>query len=312
MNFKLNFEIPPANFSIKHGEGMIFLGSCFSNEMAEKAKYHGLKVKSNYFGTVFHPSLLSQFIDQSINRVEVERIFNRNDVFLSWDANSTVFDYSESLLTEKLKDLRTDFVNELKTSKVLFITFGTAWAYRKMDDRSLVANCHKVSSDQFVKELISIDSIYEEWSSVIEKIRFVNPDLKIVFTVSPVRHIREGLIENNQSKAILIEAVRRLTTYLNCSYFPSYEIVIDELRDYRFFKLDRVHPSDEAIEYVWKRFEFTFCDDETIILNKKVSNFRRMIAHRSIHEGSKENEEQKIHSKNQLNDFLEINSNILF
>ncbi len=312
MNFKLNFEIPSSTFTFKHGEGLIFLGSCFSNEMAEKAKFHGLNVKANHFGTVFHPSLLSRFISESIEGVEKERIFNRKDIFLSWDANSTVFDYSASALSSKLKSLRNDFFAELRIAKVLYVTFGTAWAYRNLDTNSLVANCHKIPTNQFRKELVSIDTLYAEWKSTIEKIRAINSNIEIVFTVSPVRHIRDGLIENNQSKAILIEVVRKLTNQLQCSYFPSYEIVIDELRDYRFYKVDRVHPSEEAIDYVWKRFEEHYCDEETKLLNTKVSNFRRTLAHRSIHEDSKDHQEQKIQSEKQLNEFLAMFPQIEF
>lgn len=312
MNFKLDLQIPKADFNLQHGEGILFLGSCFSDEMAEKAKFHGLNVKANHFGTVFHSSLLSRFIEESIDGVEEERIFNRNDIFLSWDANSTVFDFSKNELSTKLSKLRSDFKSELKTTKVIYITFGTAWVYRKIDAGNLVANCHKVPGNQFVKELSSIDKLYLEWKSTLDKIRTVNSELEIVFTVSPVRHSRDGLIENNQSKAILIELIRRLTSNFKCSYFPSYEIVIDELRDYRFFKLDRVHPSEEAIEYVWKKFEACYCNEETINLNSKVSNFRRTLAHRSIHEGSQENKGQKIQFEIQLKEFLNKFSQIQF
>jgi hypothetical protein len=312
MNFKLDFQIPKANFTIQHGERILFLGSCFSDEISEKAKFHGLKVKSNHFGTVFHPSVLSRFIMESINGIEQERICNRSDIFLSWDANSTVFDFSEKVLSAKLNDLRVDFVKELKSAKALFVTFGTAWGYRKMDDILLVANCHKMPNDQFVKELAQIDQLYLEWKTTLDIIRTVNAEIEIIFTVSPVRHSKDGLIENNQSKAILIELVRRLTVARHCTYFPSYEIVIDELRDYRFFKSDRIHPSEEAIEYVWKKFEACYCSEETMRLNKKVSNFRRTLAHRSIHEGSQEDKNQKIHAESELKEFLKSNPTVLF
>lgn len=312
MNFKLNFEINKPNFSIKHGEGILFLGSCFSDEMANKVCFHGFRVNSNPFGTVFHPSLLSQFIDHSIKGVNEERVFNRNDIFLSWDANSTVFDYSKNDLESKLKHLRTEFLNELKTANVLFITFGTAWAYRKKEDNHLVANCHKIPNNQFEKELSSIEDLYKKWIQTVQTIHSINPELKIVFTVSPVRHIRDGLIENNQSKSILIELVRRLTLDSKISYFPSYEILIDELRDYRFFKSDRVHPTDEAIQYIWERFESTFFDKKTIQLNKRVANFRRMISHRSIHESAKDNIDMKNHVEILLTDFLRENPDIFF
>ena len=312
MNFKLDFQIPKANFTIQHGERILFLGSCFSDEISEKAKFHGLKVKSNHFGTVFHPSVLSRFIIESIQGIKQERILNRSDIFLSWDANSTVFDFSEKGLSAKLNHLRIDFVKELKTAKALFITFGTAWGYRKMDDGLLVANCHKIPNDQFVKELAQTDQLYLEWKTTLDIIRTVNAEIEIIFTVSPVRHSRDGLIENNQSKAMLIELARRLTVAPDCTYFPSYEIVIDELRDYRFFKSDRVHPSEEAIGYVWKKFESTYCDEKTITLSQKVVNFRKTLAHRSIHESSIENNKLKKESEMRLNEFLKLHPAIVF
>lgn len=310
MDFKLNFEIPKAYFTIQHGDSILFLGSCFSDEIANKSAYHGLKVQSNPFGTVFHPNLLSQFITDSINEIETERVLNREDLYFSWDANSTVYDFSEANLIEKLHALRSDFKNQLKQAKVIFITFGTAWVYRRKDDTLLVANCHKVPASEFDKELIEVEEMYFQWMETVEILKELNPKLEIVFTVSPVRHIRDGLIENNQSKAILLDLVRRLVKHTNVAYFPSYEIVIDELRDYRFFKTDRVHPNEEAIEYVWKQFESAYCNSDTILLNKKVTNFRRMEMHRSIHEDSKINKEQKKKLEEGLSDFLLHNQEV--
>lgn len=312
MDFKLNFEIPKADFTIQHGDSILFLGSCFSDEIANKSAYHGLKVQSNPFGTVFHPNLLSQFITDSINEIETERVLNRGDLYFSWDANSTVFDFSEAHLIEKLHTLRSDFKNQLKQVKAIFITFGTAWAYRRKDDTLLVANCHKVPASEFDKELIEVEEMYFQWMETVEKLKELNPKLEIVVTVSPVRHIRDGLIENNQSKAILLDLVRRLIKHSEVTYFPSYEIIIDELRDYRFFKTDRVHPSEEAIEYVWKQFENIYCTAETININSKVAGFRKSINHKSIHENSKENQERKSKTEESLKDFLKKNPTILF
>ena len=312
MNFKLNFEIPQPDFQIKHGEGVLFLGSCFSDEIASSAKYYGLKVMSNPFGTVFHPSLLGRFISESINKVEVERLLNREDIHLSWDANSSIYDFSPEKLTLKLRQLRADFVNELMHSKVIFITFGTAWVYRLLSDNQLVANCHKVPSNHFTKEISSIDKLTAEWENVIDILHSINPNLKIVFTVSPVRHSKDGMIENNQSKSVLIETIRRIQESRKCYYFPSYEIVIDELRDYRFFKEDRVHPSEEAIKYIWERFEETYFTKSTIELNLKVAELRKGIQHRSIHEDSIENLNRKQLLEDKLSTFLNINQEIVW
>jgi hypothetical protein len=144
-----------------------------------------------------------------------------------------------------------------------------------------VANCHKQPSQLFDKELTSVEEILSIWKDLIEKLQQFNPNLKIVFTVSPVRHIRDGIIENSRSKARLIQVVEKLTELKQVEYFPSYEIVLDELRDYRFFKEDRIHPSAEATKYIWKRFSDLYFDDQT---KKDVDEFlkvRKRLAHKA-------------------------------
>jgi len=310
MDFKLNFELPKADFSISHQDTVLFLGSCFSDEISEKAKFSGLNVLSNPFGTVFHPSLLGSFITESIEGVNEERIVNREDVFLSWDANSSIFGFSEEELQLKLRMLRSEFLEKIAESKTIFITFGTAWVYRNIDNHQLVANCHKLSNSNFTKELSDVDVLHYEWIGVVQKIREINSGIKIVFTVSPVRHVKDGLIENNQSKSILIELVRRLTLTSGIHYFPSYEIIVDELRDYRFYKTDRVHPSEEAVEYVWRKFSSVFFNPETVALNQQILNFRKMVLHRSLHEDSIDNQLRKNQLNERLIQFLKSNPSV--
>lgn len=294
-SFKLSFEIPKSAAKIAHGQQILFLGSCFSDEMALKAKYHGLKVTSNPFGTVFHPLALSRFIivtneDQSIN----ERIVQRNDLFFSWEANSSIYSLSKAELTSKLKSIRQDWFEKLKNADFIFITFGTAWGYHLNETQELVANCHKITSSSFTKKLSKPLVLFEHWKETIDSLKCANPTLKIIFTVSPVRHIKDGLIENNRSKAILLELVRRLEEECACFYFPSYEIVIDELRDYRFFKIDRVHPNEEAVNYVWDRFSKVFFSNETLELNKEIEKLRLAESHRSLFSESAENKKHRV------------------
>ena len=310
MEFTLNFEIPKAEFSIEHGNEILFIGSCFSDEIASRAKFAGLNVSSNPFGTIFHPSLIARFISESIEYTDSERLLVRDDTHLSWDANSTIYDFSDTALKAKLTQLRSDFIYQLSTATALFITFGTAWVYKLIVDNQLVANCHKMPSNQFQKELSSVDFLTKEWEETISLMKSINPTLEIVFTVSPVRHSKDGLVENNQSKSILIELIRRLQLTTNCRYFPSYEIIIDELRDYRFFKQDRVHPSDEAVDYIWKRFESTYFSNETIDLNAKVIQLRRSFLHKSIHEESTENVSRKENLDVKISSFLNQYENV--
>jgi hypothetical protein len=178
----------------------------------------------------------------------------------------------------KLQKVRLEWRHQLKTASVLFVTFGTAWGY-SYHDSMVVANCHKVSQLEFKKELSETIEILEAWNDVLGILREFNPTLKVVFTVSPVRHVRDGLIENNQSKAILLDAVRRLNKEKESFYFPSYEIVIDQLRDYRFFKQDRVHPTDEAVSVVWESFLNYYVNDSTRLIVKEINAYHRFKAY---------------------------------
>lgn len=289
--FQLAFPISKFPFEIRHGEKLLFLGSCFSDEIAKKAKFHGFKVRSNPFGTVFHPLALSRFLKESISEGQVnERIVSRQDIYLSWDANSSLHAMSENQLKVDLSAIRKEWRETLKDSQYLFVTFGTAWGYKNAQTNELVANCHKFSSTEFNKELSQQAEIVKEWNDILDNLNVFNPDLKIIFTVSPVRHSKDGLIENNQSKAILIDSVRQLTKRANCFYFPSYEIVIDELRDYRFFKTDRVHPNAEAIDYVWKRFSAVFFSEATMGINREVEKLRLAESHKSLFPESEEHQ----------------------
>lgn len=281
--FNLSFDIPEFFHKIEYGKDILFLGSCFSDEMAIKAKLHGLKVDSNPFGTVFHPLAISRFIKETLTEASVsERIAQRNDLFFSWDASGSIFGLSENDLISKTQVARLSWKINLQKATHLFITFGTSWGYKSIENGLLVANCHKFPASDFEKVLSSQSEIVSDWKEVIGLLLEYNPNLNIIFTVSPVRHIKDGLIENNRSKAILLDALSALEKEKSCSYFPSFEIVIDELRDYRFFKIDHVHPNELAISYVWERFSKCYFSNETNEISQEVLKIRNEESHRSL------------------------------
>ncbi|MFN6013658.1 MAG: GSCFA domain-containing protein [Flavobacteriales bacterium] len=292
-NFRLSFNIKPSEFKIAYGDPVGFLGSCFSDEMHLKARFYGFNSFGSPFGTVFHPLAISRFVQETLVENTEERILQRNDLFFSEDAGSKLFSFRSDELFSNLKQVREEWRDQIASAKCLFITFGTAWGYRSATTGKIVANCHKLPGSHFTKELSSIHEIVSEWGSVIEQLKKFAPELRIVFTVSPVRHVRDGLVENNRSKAILIEAVRLLNEQTGTAYFPSYEIVIDELRDHQFFKEDRVHPSDEAVSCVWDRFIQTFCVEETVTIMQEVKRLRHSAQHVSLFEGSEEDLKHK-------------------
>ena len=153
----------------------------------------------------------------------------------------------------------------ITNAKFLFVTFGSAYIYRLKENNRIVANCHKLPDRQFIRELLTVEDITELWSELIQKLRMINPDLRILFTVSPIRHLKDGSHGNQISKATLILAVQQLMERHpeSADYFPAYEIMLDELRDYRFYAEDMVHPSNQAIQYIWNQFVSCFMTSDT-------------------------------------------------
>lgn len=285
MNFKLNFEIQNSGIDLKHGDGVVLLGSCFSDSMSEYFENSGVKVLSNPFGTLFHPIPLESIIDQSINDKTEVNSLERDGLFLSWNASSKLYGESEEELVQKVIDERKNLKKQLLEAKLLVITFGSAWGYSH-EKYGTVANCHKMPSSLFSKELSSTEELLDVWNPILKKLKELNPGLSVVFTVSPVRHKKDGLVNNNRSKSRLIDLTHELSS-TSGSYFPSYEIVIDELRDYRFFKSDLVHPSDDATNYVWEKFKEANFSDEAKDLIKKIENVNSTLSHRSLHPNHK-------------------------
>lgn len=312
MNLMLDFEIPKSSISLKHGDGIVLQGSCFSDEMLTQLKSAGHTVSGNHFGTIFHPSMLAfNLLNLFESNVE-ERILQRGDLFFSWDASSTVFGYSQEELYNALAAKRESLLNELKSAKLLVVTFGTAWGYELKESESLVANCHKLPASNFQKYLSSPYEMTQDWVQTIEKLIAFNPKLQVVFTVSPVRHIKDGLIENNLSKARLIEVVQQLSLEPNCHYFPSYELLIDVLRDYRFYTKDLVHPNQLAIDYIWNTFQSTYFSESSQQLTTEISKLRQAENHTSLFEQSQAHQQQIENTKAKIEVFLKENPAVVW
>ncbi|WP_370090519.1 GSCFA domain-containing protein [Ekhidna sp.] len=258
--FKLNFDIPKSEDKIRLSDPIYLMGSCFSDEIGTLLKDNKFDTLSNPFGTIYNPISLFKLLQ---NDVQVDNLIESHGVFYHWDAHGSISGLSSKKTIESFRR-QVDLSNEFLTrSKWLIITLGTSIVY-ELKDSSIVANCHKVPSSSFSKRFLNHNEIMERFNKLYSYLRAANSELNIIFTVSPVRHVRDGLVENNRSKAILIDAVHEIVEpYENVSYFPSFEIVMDELRDYRFFKPDMIHPSDQAILYVWKRFVETYFDNES-------------------------------------------------
>jgi len=278
--FKLPFDIPESDSKINLKDAICLVGSCFSDEIGTRLSESKFDTWSNPYGTIYNPHSIIKSLSQKPSETE---FIENEGVFYHWDAHGKVSaKTSEDLLAlvQNQYQLTEAF---LKRTKHLILTFGTAWVY-EIDDHQIVANCHKVPASQFQKRLLSQNEIMEEYYKFQDHLNQINPNINMILTVSPIRHIRDGLVENNRSKSILIDAVQIITeNHANASYFPAYEIVVDELRDYRFYAEDMVHPSAQAVKYVWERFIQCYADTETKDFLAEWKKVQAALQHRPFH-----------------------------
>lgn len=269
MEFLLPFQIPHFPFSIGYSDKILFLGSCFSQEIGSKLEELKFDVFQNPNGILYDPQSIAysvfSYIDNKI--YEEKDLFLINGLWQSWKHHSRFSGVNKSDVLEKINFSQSRAHLFLKEAKFLIITFGTAFNYLLKSNGDNVANCHKAPSNHFKKNLLSTEEIIEYTSAFIQALRKFNDQLTIIFTISPVKHIKDGVIENNRSKSRLIEATHSIVEeYQNAFYFPSYELVADVLRDYRFYKKDLVHPNETATGYVFE----LFCDSLLNTKSKKI------------------------------------------
>lgn len=279
----------PSAFKIAHSDQILFLGSCFANEMHQRAQDGGFCTAVNPFGTVFNPHSLAK----QLKRIQHQELFEEEELVLN-RALYHHFDVHHSFSQPKARILIDQVNNELtkahqfiSKAKVAFVTLGSAFVYRHKELGEWVSNCHQIPSTEFEKELMSIEQLTTSLLEIKHTLSGFGVD-HIVFTVSPVRHFKDGLVENARSKARLLEAVHHTIHQSDqCFYFPSYEFILDELRDYRWFNEDLLHPNQQAVSLVWEKFKEVFFSEETIRLAKEVQNVNRALAHKVQHEGTK-------------------------
>ncbi len=276
-----------------HHQPKLLIGSCFSDEIGSLLQQNGFDCLVNPGGTLFHPLAIARLLNWALDEPTPLRTLQRQDIFLSWDLSGTFYALSEDALTTKVADLHAAFQYYLKQSSHLVLTFGTAWAYYLNADQQLVANCHKAPSNSFAKVLSDLRQLQDEWMLLVQRLARFNPDLALVFTISPVRHSKDGLVENNRSKARLHLLLETLCALPKCTYFAAYELVLDELRDYSFFKADGVHPNQKAVAAVWQLFAQQMFDPATKALVEEWEALQKSKAHRILYPESREGQQLK-------------------
>lgn len=261
----------------------MLLGSCFAENMGNKFDYFKFQSITNPFGIIFNPVSLEKLIRRAVeNRTFTENdIFFHNELWHCFEVHSELSNSDKDAFLDSLNDLIRSTNQQLNDSTHIIITLGTSWVYRNIESNEIVANCHKVPQKQFTKELLSISQTEESLQNIVSFIHSVNPNCNFIFTVSPVRHIKDGFVENTLSKAHLIAAVHSSIPQLPSSnYFPSYEIMLDELRDYRFYTEDMLHPNQTAIDYIWIQFFENYISESEFGLMNEICTIQKGLQHR--------------------------------
>ena len=284
MNLQTKIPLQAQQFNqIDYNSKVLLLGSCFSENIGEKFEYFKFQQLQNPFGILFHPLAIETLVTNAINKKEYTKddLFFHNEQWHCFDVHSRYSHSSQEELLEGLnKSIATTYQCLTEASHVI-ITLGTAWMYRFIETDQPVANCHKIPQKKFLKELLSVSQISEALDAIMSLIKSVNSNVSFIFTVSPVRHTKDGFIENTKSKAHLITAIHQIVDDRNGNYyFPSYEIMMDELRDYRFYSEDMLHPNQTAITYIWERFQQVWMTNDTQSTLKVVADIQKGMTHR--------------------------------
>jgi len=303
---KIKLEKQSIN-QIDYNSNILLLGSCFSENIGNKLDYFKFQNLQNPFGILFHPKAIETLIIKVVNdkKYSEEDVFFHNEQWHSFDAHSKLSHTSKKYVINQLNEQIYLASSKLKIASHVIITLGTAWVYRHLKKDVIVANCHKVSQKEFKKELLSVESTVNSLKNILSLIRSVNENVSVIFTVSPIRHLKDGFVENTQSKSHLISAIheilnqKSLIINRNSCYFPSYEIMMDELRDYRFYKEDMIHPNSLAINYIWKKFKTVWISDEFFKIMDEVEAVQKGLQHKPFNPESQSHKEflQKLEAK---------------
>lgn len=283
MKFRTELEVSPFPFQINHDSEIVLLGSCFAENVGELLSEYKFSTAINPHGILFNPFSLNEVLKRAITAspIESEYLVQSYNQWYSYLHHSDLLGKSEEELGDNIKRADHLLLDKIEKANYVFISLGTAWVYELKDSGKIVANCHKKPAQEFRKRLLTSHEAISALNDMVALLHNTNPQLKVIFTVSPVRHIKDGIVENARSKALLVSMVHEcIEAQERCFYFPSYELLMDDLRDYRFYGEDLIHPSAKAISYVWEKFSQGFFSANTVSLNKSIGKMVSATEHR--------------------------------
>lgn len=299
MNFTSPVQLNKQAF-VHTSDKLYFEGSCFSEHMYSKFNRLGFYANRSEAGVLFNPISIEQNFQATFQQEPEFNFVQHADVWFSYNHSGSVFGYSEKELQSKVLETYSKQKQAIENSSVVFITLGSAWVYVLKESGKIVANCHKQPQEKFTKKLLSVSQIQASLVRSLELLFRVDPKLAVVLTISPVKHLRDGIVENVRSKAHLITAVHEVVAQMNnVHYFPSFEIIQEELRDYRFYKADLAHPTQQAVDFVWEKFKHSFCDTELVNTLTELEKLYQAFHHKTLYPESANHKvfQESLHQK---------------
>jgi hypothetical protein len=289
MQFSLSLDIPSLPAPVIYTDNILLIGSCFTEHIADRLQQHKFRVLSNPNGILFNPISVADSLNSYLNRKTygTEDLFCLNELWNSWDHHTRFSDTSQQAALDLINQSQAQAADFISNADWVIITLGSAFQYYLRDSGRPVSNNHRAPAQWFEKRLLSISEITAALSATLTQLHKTNPTAKVLFTISPVRHIRDGVVDNNRSKARLIEAVHALCALHTAThYFPAYELVIDILRDYRFYDIDMVHPNYLGTSFVWEQFVKSCIDPAITGIMQQVHDLQTARAHRTRFPGT--------------------------
>jgi len=283
MELRTTFHIEPSPDKITYSDRVMFIGSCFASSIGSQMEMGHMPVMINPAGSVYNPVSVCNTLETITKEKEFtpEDLHFHKGMYLSFYHYTDFSSEDSSIVLKKINIKSKEASDFLKQARFLFITFGTARVYEFIKSNLIVSNCHKIPADQFNSRLLAVDEIVTLWSEQLDKLQSLFPGLKVVFTISPVRHWKDGAHGNQVSKSVLFVAINELMKHKTSpGYFPAYELVMDDLRDYRFYNDDMLHPSSSAINYIWESFTGCYMDNNTINTWKEIVKITKAFNHR--------------------------------
>ncbi|MEM8965725.1 MAG: GSCFA domain-containing protein [Bacteroidota bacterium] len=315
--FRTPVEVVPLSHRISLHQPLLLIGSCFAQSMGVRLDKNKFNACVNPFGTVYNPASVFQLLSATVNQSlpEAATYLVNKEGYFNFQFHSDFSSESREELEVRIEKVLADIREYLRNSRWLIITLGSAFGYELRENGQLVSNCHKMPAQLFRRKLLSIEEITTQFDQLYRILQAWNPQLKYIFTVSPVRHLRDTLVQNSVSKSVLRVATHTIQESYpdDVYYFPSYELLIDELRDYRFYQADMLHPSEVAEDYIWQKFVENCLDTETQHFLNTWKPIYRAIHHRAFRPSSEAHQQflrKTIEQLKQLNQQVDVTAEI--